>query len=90
LVRKLYSTISGFGATVNIFENGVDFLYSIKVLEYIDQPIRYIAPKKSEASHQKRMLLVINLLPLMVTSLEEQRTKKTLKYENKKKLIYVK
>jgi len=48
---------------VDICENGVHFLYVIKVFEYIDQTIRCIAPKTSEALHQKRMLLMVNLLP---------------------------
>jgi hypothetical protein len=72
------STISGFGAAVDICKNGVDLLYVIKVLEYNDQPIRYIIPKPSEALHQKWVLLMVYLLPF--DSYKPRKTKKQRRY----------
>jgi hypothetical protein len=55
------------------------FCTFIKVLKCIDQPIRYIAPKTSEALHQKRVLLMANLLPFESYNLRKTKDKESIK-----------
>lgn len=46
---------------MDMFENDVDSLCTIKVVKYMYQTVRHIAPKTSDASDQNPALLMVNL-----------------------------